>query len=233
MQGIEINKHGIRMDLCIMEYEGDSIVSVYDIEPNRYNAAELPRRSRFSQSITDVKLLRSGAKYATLPEYVSIWIVTEDPFGANQMVYIVKNTVENHLEIKYNDGVTKMFLYVDGAAPGKSKLRDLLQFFKTSSKANATDSELQQLHGIVEEVKLSPEERERYMTFEDFLEYEKQEARDKAYEAGRNEGRGEGIVATISALKEFNVPAEQILQTIASKFLLSDEEAKKYLESNL
>lgn len=76
LAGIDIMHHGIRMDLCIMEYEDDSVAGVYDIEPNRYKVKELPKRSRYSQAMTDVKLLGAGQEYMELPEYVSIWIPT-------------------------------------------------------------------------------------------------------------------------------------------------------------
>ena len=62
-------------------------------------------RSRYSQALTDVKLLHSGEDYKTLPDYISIWILPYDPFGKNQMLYTVKNVVEDFPELVYNDGV--------------------------------------------------------------------------------------------------------------------------------
>lgn len=59
LAGVDIMHHGIRMDLCIMEYEDENVAGVYDIEPNRYKANELPKRSRYSQAMTDIKLLGS------------------------------------------------------------------------------------------------------------------------------------------------------------------------------
>lgn len=37
-----------------------------------------------------------------------------DPFGKDYMLYSVKNVVEEHPEIDYNDGVRKLFLYTGG-----------------------------------------------------------------------------------------------------------------------
>ena len=116
--GLDVYYHGIRMDLYVTEDESDSIVRVYDIEPNKYGIAELPRRSRFSQALTDAKLLNAGEAYEKLPEFISIWILTDDPFGKNQMLYIVKNCVEGFSDIVYNDGVKKLFLYVGGELGG-------------------------------------------------------------------------------------------------------------------
>lgn len=87
--GIDIGNHGIRMDLYIEEYENGQMARVYDIEPNNYGVRELPMRSRYSQALTDVKLLEAGQEYCKLLEYMSIWILPEDPFGQNRMLYIV------------------------------------------------------------------------------------------------------------------------------------------------
>ena len=93
LAGIDISHHGIRMDLYVEVYENERLAKVFDIEPNKYNLAELPMRSRYSQSLTDVKLLKAGKPYEKLPEYISIWILPYDPFGKNQMIYTVKNCV--------------------------------------------------------------------------------------------------------------------------------------------
>lgn len=48
-------------------------------------------------------------------------------------------------------------------------------------------------------------------------------------EKGREEGREEGILCMISALRELNIPDSTILQKLQEKFLLTKEESKKYL----
>lgn len=88
--GLDLNYHGIRMDLYVEEYENDNVFRVYDIEPNRYGIDELPRRSRFSQALTDAKLLNTGEDYKNMPEYLSIWILTRDPFGKNKCFTVLK-----------------------------------------------------------------------------------------------------------------------------------------------
>lgn len=50
-------------------------------------------RSRYSRALKDVKLLKAGEKYKKLPNYISIWILSYDPFGQNRMLYTVKNFV--------------------------------------------------------------------------------------------------------------------------------------------
>lgn len=236
LTGIDISHHGIRMDLYVEEYEDRRLAKVYDIEPNKYNPAELPMRSRYSQSLTDVKLLNSGDAYEILPEYISIWILPYDPFGKNRMLYTVKNCVEEFPELLYNDGVKRLFLYVGGELGGTEKLKDLLHYFSSSKKGNVTDAELEHLHSIVEKAKYNQKVGKRYMTLQDMIDYEKKESYEdgkaEGREEGRTEARREGILALISTLKELNVPKDEILKQLMQKFSLSMEEAKTYLNEN-
>ncbi len=75
----------------------------------------------------------------------------------------------------YNDGVTKLFLYVD--------------------------EDIEKLHTIVEKVKHNRKVGEQYMTWQEMLDYEKEEARQEAREEGLAEGRLENIAATIKVCK--------------------------------
>ena len=49
-----------------------------------------------------------------------------DPFGKDCMLYSVKNVVEDHPEIEYNDGIRKLFLYTGGKKGGTKALKNLL-----------------------------------------------------------------------------------------------------------
>ena len=239
--GLDVGYHGIRMDLYVTECERDNIVKVYDIEPNRYGINELPRRSRFSQALTDAKLLKSGESYSDMPEYLSIWILTKDPFGKNQMLYSVKNCVEGFPDIVYNDGVTKLFLYVGGELGGNGALKDLLRYFGKSDKKHVVDKDIEKLHTIVEKVKHNRKVGEQYMTWQEMLDYEKAEAREEAREEGLAEGRAEGraeglkegllenILATIKVCKNLGASDEQIVFNLVKEFKFSEEEARTHL----
>lgn len=170
--GIDVNQRGVRLDLCISEIENERLARVYDIEPNNYAYSDLPRRDRYYQSMLDVKLLDRGTAFRNLPELISIWILPRDPFGCNQMVYTVKNVVVENNDLLYNDGVTKLFLYTEGKYGGSEKLRALLKYMASTSAADATDDELEKLHNVVDNVKHRKEVGERYMSLQDWVEYE-------------------------------------------------------------
>lgn len=236
LTGVDTRYHGIRMDLFIEEYENERTARIYDIEPNKYGVAELPMRSRYSQALTDVKLLSVGDKYEELPEYISIWILPYDPFGQNRMLYTVQNFVAEDTQIVYNDGVKKLFLYVGGEVGGNEELKNLLHYFSESDATNVVDTGLEQLHSIVETVKGNRELGERFMTVQDIIYYEKKESFEEGINEGIQQGiqqtREENILVLMDSLKELGISEEQIVEKLMEKYSLSFDEAKTYLNQS-
>lgn len=227
--GIDMGSHGIRMDLYIEEFENERVAKVYDIEPNTYRTTELPMRSRYSQVLTDVKLLDKGKRHQMLPEYMSIWILPFDPFGENRMLYTVKNCVEENPQIDYNDGVTKLFLYVGGELGGSEELKKLLNYMSKSEKENVLDPELLQLHNIVEEVREDRKAGEQYMTLQEYLEYEIEEGIEAGIQARLQERVDAVIQEMVVMLRELSIPDEQIVEKLMDKYQFSEEKAKSFL----
>ena len=137
------------------------------------------------------------------------------------MLYSVKNYVEGFPEIVYNDGVTKLFLYVGGELGGNGALKDLLRYFEKSDKNNVVDKDIEKLHTIVERVKHNRRVGEQYMTFQEMMEYEKAEARQEA--------REENIIATIKVCRNLGASDEQIIVNLVKEFGLPEEDAKTHL----
>ena len=143
LKSIEPGKRGIRLDILVSVSDSDGKTSeLYDIEPNDYYEPDLAKRTRFYNSLTDVKLLKSGEDFGELPELISIWILPYDPFGDNRMLYTVKNIVTDNPDLKYNDGVTNLFLYTEGTIGGSKSLSDLLNHMTHTTAENALDSDL-------------------------------------------------------------------------------------------
>ena len=226
LTGIDLGQHGICMDLYVEEYEGGRRARVYDIEPNNYGAEELPMRSRYSQALTDVKLLEAGESYRKLPNYISIWLLPFDPFGQNRMLYTIKNFVAEDTRIVYNDGVMKLFLYTGGEIGGNNKLKDMLRYFSESDEENAVDSDLIKLHSIVQKVKDNRKVGEQYMTLQDYVDCE--------IKRGVEQGIAEAVDAAVAealveSLRELSIPEEIILEQLIQKCNLTQEKAKSYL----
>lgn len=192
VNGIDTDRHGIRMDVSVSEIDtqnrSSELVRLYDIEPNNSESSPLPRRSRYYQSLIDVKLLETGTDYDKLPDLWSIWILPYDPFCQNQMIYFVKNMVEEFEEIDYNDGVRKIFLYTSGEHGGTPELKVLLHYLQNTCIENAVDSELKTLHSQVEHLKSSKKLEVKYMHMREMMDDLKKEARAEGLQEGRKEG---------------------------------------------
>ena len=183
--------HGIRMDAFIQEDVVDiSRGDVFDIEPENKQREKdfLPRRMRYYHSRIDSKILQAGRSYAYLPDSWVIFFTSFDPFGAGRMVYTVRRHCVELPDLKIDDGAVTLFLYVDGKPDDVSKdLVELVRFVGNTSAGNACSPKLEELLGYVNDLKTSPEVKEAYMTFEEYVESERREVR---YEV-RNEMRGE------------------------------------------
>lgn len=197
-QGLSMGSKGIRLDLQVTESENGKTIRIYDIEPNKYHQANLPKRSRYYLSLTDAKFLNSSQKFSDLPDYFSVWILPYDPFGDGRMVYTVKNQVVENPQLVYNEGVTRIFLYTDGEIGGNESLYTLLRFFKQTNELNAVDSELQQIQSIIGEIKHNKEVGERYMTLGEIIDIEKDESYKEGYYSGLKGSHPDKPVGSLS-----------------------------------
>ena len=170
--GVSEESHGIRMDVYVTEQSeqnGESI-KVYDVEPdngeNHKNG--LPRRSRYYGDLIDVQLLSTGTEYEKLPELVTIFILSYDPFGEKALYYEAGTVIKTHPHLDYYDGIRRIFLYVDGELPTdadeeEKSLRNLLKNINESIDRNITDDNTRILDGIVKSTKARKEVGIRYM----------------------------------------------------------------------
>ena len=131
----------------------------------------MPKRSRYYQALTDVKLLEAGVDYDKLPDMWTIWILPYDPFGQDYRVYTVKNVVEESPEIEYNDGVRKLFLYTGGKNGGTKALKNMLAYIQNTTEENAVDEDLKKLHVNVKRLKNNKQIGVKYMHMQEVIKY--------------------------------------------------------------
>lgn len=225
LKGLHRNKRGIRMDVYAKESIADKDgrpARIYDIEPNNYAKHELPHRSRFYQSLLDAKLLPSRKTFSELPDVFTIWILPYDPFGDDRMIYTVKNMVVENNTLIYNDGITKIFLFINGTKGGTQDLKNMLHFFAETMPINAVDEELSELQKIVDEIKQSDKAGERYMHF---VTYE--EMVEDAERRGKIEGQIEGF---LSCCRLFCTEREEIKKKLVEEFSVTANQADEYLK---
>ncbi|MCD8039436.1 MAG: Rpn family recombination-promoting nuclease/putative transposase [Lachnospiraceae bacterium] len=174
----------VRLDV----YVSDDAGTVYDVEMQTGNTRNLPKRSRYYQSIIDINLLMKGSGYQSLRKSYVIFICTFDPFGAGRHIYRFGNRCLEDDRIILGDEAIKVFLNP------KSDMNDidadLKNFLTYLADAIACDSFTQELADEVEKIKTDKELEVEYMTLL-MLEQEKYE---EGLEDGLQKGRREGLL---------------------------------------
>ncbi len=178
----DVDARSVRLDV----YVKDGKNTVYDIEMQKVNTRELPKRSRYYQGMMDLQLIDSGQPYKKLNQSYVIFICLEDVFGKNRHIYTFENICREDPEIKLRDGAIKIFLNA------KSNLNDvsseLRAFLDYLGGKKSEDEYVQKLEKAVREAKRNRKWRHEYMT----LLMRDQENQEIGEERGRREGRLEG-----------------------------------------
>ncbi len=199
--GVSESTHGIRMDAYITEFSDDEIsnIRVFDVEPDNksYHKASLPKRSRYYTDLIDVKLLETGTDYENLPELITIFILSYDPFGEDALYYEAGSVIKTHPNVEYNDGIRRIYLYVggmlpEGAGEEEKNLQNLLMYIGNSSKENIKNEEIRKLDEIVSKTKADKNVGIRYMKSWELEDEIRKEGREEGRREGREEGRREG-----------------------------------------
>ena len=169
--GNNSNLHGTRLDVYLEEAENEALgeqATVYDIEPDKNDGESevkaLPRRIRFYHAKIDAQNLKSGVDYEKLKNVVIIMIMPYDPFGLKRMVYTIKNGCVEVPDMEYEDGASTLFLYTGGTEGNPEEaLKQLLYYMEDTTRENAVNEDLQDIHGMIETVKQDAEVTVRYM----------------------------------------------------------------------
>ena len=179
----DIDARSVRLDV----YVKDGKNTVYDIEIQKVNTRELPKRSRYYQGMMDLQLIDSGQPYKKLNQSYVIFICLEDVFGKNRHIYTFENICREDPGIKLRDGAIKIFLNAKGNLNDvSSELRAFLDYL---GEKKSEDEYVQKLERAVKEAKRNRKWRHEYMT----LLMRDQENQEIGEERGRREGRLEGM----------------------------------------
>ena len=178
---------GIRMDVEVIEdltsEEHLPAMNIYDLEPHIPDDTDLLRHNRFYQAKIDSRYLKSGERdFSKLPNLYVITILNYDPFGYDYMMYNVRNQCKEVPELEYEDGLYYVYFYTDGTKGGTPEIKAMLNYFKESTQENVTNEATRKIHDYASKVKVEPEVRDAYMTFEDKIYYERKDAAKEATE---------------------------------------------------
>ena len=154
----DMDAHGIRLDVYIK----DDKEIVYDIEMQVSDTKELPKRSRYYQSVIDLQFIDKGQHYNDLNQCYIIFICLFDAFGRGRHIYTFENICKEDNQISMGDEAVKIFLNANGTQDDVSEdLKAVLDYLEGRTPE---DSYVEKLEEAVIKAKRNREWRREYMT---------------------------------------------------------------------
>ena len=198
---VDLSSRSIRLDIYC---EDDN--TMYNIELQNSDYEDLPRRSRYYQSLMDVGEIDKGHPYSELRKCIIIFICTFDfRYDENHIYKFEKGNECRHLytfenvcvednNVKLNDGTKRIFLTTKSTMDDIPK--ELKNFLDYLDSGVISDDFTKELDDAVIETRSDRKWRERIMTLE---EYALAKARDEIikekdgwFAEGKAEGKVEG-----------------------------------------
>ena len=177
----------IRLDV----YSVDENLRVYNTEAQKTRKTDLPRRSRFYQSVMDSSLLKSGDEsFNLLNDTFNIMITPFDLFGEGRYCYTFHARCDENPSLFLEDGATRIFLNTRGTNRGEVS-EELVQFLKymeqSALNVNIPDNNenLIKIHNHVRQVKASEEIGVKFMQRWEEEAMWKREGREKGQILGQ------------------------------------------------
>ena len=223
-ESIRLDKEakGIQLDVFVK----DSRQVAFCVEMQTRNVDNLPKRSRYYQSLVDLELLDRGRAYDELARSYVIFICPVDLFGCGHYLYEFRNYCTQDRQIELGDEAAKVFLNASGTRGDiHPPLKEFLDY--VAGKETEEPSEfIVRLKAALDRAKQNREWRREHM----ILYFREQDIRADALEEGRQEGRQEGIFAMIVDGLEEGLPLDQIVLKLQKRFSLTEEEARDQME---
>ena len=155
----------IRLDV----YAIDEDDVIYEVEAQKENTHNLPKRRRLYQGIIDSKLLPPGVvDFNLLNEVLIVMITPFDLFGYGLYRYTFQMRCEEVPELKLDDGATRIFLNTRGKHPElvSQELIELLKYMEHSTdevSEQCKSERIQKMHRRVCRIKASEKTEVKYM----------------------------------------------------------------------
>ena len=157
----------IRLDV----YVEDDAGTVYDIEVQTTNKYNVDKRTRYYQSMIDVRVLEKGQDYSKLKKSFVIFICNYDPFGKSRLIYTFRNRCDEDYSIVLRDEAAKIIINTKGTIGDISdELKAVIQYMDSGS---ATTEYTKSLDKEVASVKANEKFRRDYMLYMEALANER------------------------------------------------------------
>ncbi len=186
---------GIRLDFYVEDDQGQ----VFDVEMQKRNEGNIPKRTRFYQALIDAPMLKSGERGfdGLKPAYIVV-ICGFDLFGYGLYRYTFDNRCKEVPDLVMGDECQKIILNTKGKNDHEVEkaLVDFLHYVEKSSEENVPedcDERLKHLHKKIHQIKMSEEIGVSYM---------KMEERDRLIrDEGLRRGRAEGDARLVNIIR--------------------------------
>ena len=151
------NAKSIRLDVYVEDGEG----TVYDIEVQTTDKGNLGKRTRFYQSMIDIRVLEKGQDYKKLKKSFIIFICNYDPYGRSRYIYTFRNRCDEDFDILLKDEATKIVINTKGTVGDIGEdLKAVISYMDTGV---ASTEYTKALDAEVESVKSDEKVRMQYM----------------------------------------------------------------------
>lgn len=168
---------GVRFDV----YFTDDDKRIYDFEMQNQIRKNLPRRTRYYQSMMDSRNLRKSTDYSLLPDSYIVFICMEDPYDESFYKYTFEESCTEKPSLKMGDGAWKIFINANGTVGKVSEdLKEFLQYLVTKQPVNKLTRDIEE---AVQEARSDEEWRNDYMTLSEMYEMYKEDG----YNTGVNQ----------------------------------------------
>ena len=202
---------------------------IINVEVQTGHKKELPKRSRYYQSVADVTTTSTGTKYRDLPENILIFICTFDPFDRDFPRYTFQYICNEDKRLKLKDGSLRIFLNTQ--ATELSTLDQKLQtFYHYLQKGIVKSGLTQEISSKITTLKNNSLERRSFMTLalkmadieydsyekgfdkgrEDGLQVGLQQGLKQGIEQGREQGAYQKSLETAKLMLGLGIPLEQV-----------------------
>lgn len=225
----------IRLDAFAEDVNG----VLYNVEMQKLNNDNLPKRSRYYQGLIDASLLFSGkkVKYDDLKTSYIIFITGDDIFKQGLSKYTFTNMCHEIPGFELDNNTVKIFLNLDdNSYCSNPVLKTFLRYVKNTKSYVVENSNdlLKSLAKTVENLRRDRKVEDAYMRTD--------WAEERGKEIGREEGREEGfrIAEKISSLERIsdiindnlddNFSDRKIKDKLIKRFNLTEIEACEYLD---
>ena len=214
---------GIRFDVYFEDEEN----VVYDFDMQTTMVSDLPRRTRYYQSMIDADNLMTGHNYKELPQSYIVFVCLSDPFKSERYIYSFIERCKEDKNLELGDGTTKIFLNATGKVGNISPaMQNLLGYIHGMKPA---DDFTRKIEDAVTKQKMSEDGRHDYMLMIDKLSESRAEGRAEGIAVGEAKGKAENqrrMVQLIGILTDNNDFIT--LKNIAKDPALLEELYKKY-----